>query len=124
MGGVALLFLGLAPFDIGSYSINEQLVSGPEFLRRIGILWGVMAITSLAIAYALWKEEAWGRVAILFWWLVITVTLVVSAHQDGQSPIGGVFTGLAGSGIAAWYLYARPGVRAYFRTLESKPEHV
>jgi hypothetical protein len=118
-GSLSILFLALAPFDLGSYSINETAVSGPEFLRRIGILWTAMSLSCLAIAYALWKDLEWSREAIMFFWLVTTVTLVVSAKQDGQSVIGSLFTGGFCATLAAWYLYGRDRVSAYYRGLRA-----
>jgi hypothetical protein len=122
VGTLSLLFLLLAPFDIGTYSINEEAVSGPEFLRRIGILWATSGVTMIGIAYALWKELSWSRPVMMFWWLVTAVMLGVAAIQDGQAVLSSVLSVGAGAAVAAWYLYGRHNVVAYYRSLEAS-EH-
>ena len=120
-GMLCLVFMLLAPFDIGTYSINGEAVSGPEFLRRIGVLWAANGVTMLLIGYAIWKELPWSRPVMMFWWLILTVILVVSSLQDGTSPLGSLFMGGLCAAVAAWYLYGRDNVVGYYNSLVAQP---
>jgi hypothetical protein len=120
MGGVMLLALGLAPFDLVSYSINSQPVSGPEFLQRAGVLWSALGIVNLMIAYGLWNERDWTRIAIMFWWLSAAILSVVMAVQAGLSASSSIIQSLIGAAVAAWYLFVRPNVNEYYRFLRRR----
>jgi hypothetical protein len=63
--GIFFLLLISAPFDVGSYSINGEPVSGPEFLRRAGWLFGVVAVVLGAIGIGLLLERPWSRQLML-----------------------------------------------------------
>ena len=117
MGSVMTLTICFAPFDMGSYSINSEPVSGPEFLRRIGILWAALGLIDLAIAIGLYQERPWTRILMMWWWLLFLATGMVLDIQDGQSPVQVIAMTLVGVAIAAGYLFAKQNVVDYFRYL-------
>src|SRR4051794_9374788 len=57
-GALFLLLLLLAPFDLATYSISGEQVSGAEFLRRAGLAFGLLAGVQLAIGIGLLRERA------------------------------------------------------------------
>jgi hypothetical protein len=119
-GLIAPLGLGLAPFDIGSFEINGEAVSGPEFLRRAGLLFGLVALMSAVVAYGLLRQRAWTRPALLSaWGAILLAGIFIAAQQEtprGDLPIQTV-TAVAAFALAAWYLYRKANVVSYFAAL-------
>jgi hypothetical protein len=116
-GSVFALLLVLAPFDLGSYSIGEKAVSGPEFLRRVGFLWGALTLTILAIGYGLWAERWWSRWLMVGYWIILAAGgLVIDEHAGGgsASAMTALVFCLAPS---AWYLFGKENLARYFREL-------
>ena len=121
-GGIFLVLLLLAPWDIGSYSINNEPVSGPEFLRRGGVAWGVVTIDLLATAYALWTEQWWSRWTMLAYWVIVAVT-TWTLRENTMDGVAGVLSFLVfGCGPAVWYLFAKENVVRYFEMLERRAD--
>lgn len=112
--GIILLLLISAPFDVGSYSINGQPVSGPEFLRRAGWLFGVVAVVLGAIGIGLLIERPWSRQLMLAYWLLIPLALLLDDDVTAEELFAMSFFTALGAGIAWWYLYRKTNVRAYF----------
>jgi len=110
----------LAPFNAANFTINGESVSGSEFLARAGLLFLVLAISSGATAYAIWREYAWSRWAIVAFW----VAQVAGALGFGWA--GGGFGGAVGTVasmltvlvLVGWYLFGKENVVEYYRTLE------
>lgn len=122
VGSIFALLLALAPFDLASYSIGEEAVSGPEFLRRVGFLWGALTITILAISYALWTERWWSRWLMAGYWVLAAAGMLVIDEGAGGG-IGGALTMLFFGLIpAAWYLFGKENVVRYFRELERRAD--
>lgn len=118
MGGICLLFLVLAPFNLASYSISGQAVSGREFLvDGGGYAFGLIGGWVAAIAVGLWRERAWTRPLMLAYWPVSgALTVALEWHEaDFVTTIVSMllFTGVAFA-TAAWYLYDKENVVAYF----------
>ncbi len=108
------LVLILAPFDLGNYSINDQAVPGPVFLREAGLSFALVAGVLGAIAVGLWRERAWPRPLMIGYWLLLPIG---SLTLDGWTPgslITAIGTAVVCAGVAALYLYGRPNVVAYF----------
>lgn len=122
MGGIFLLFLLLAPWDIGTYSIGEEVVSGPEFLRRAGVAWGVIAISLLVTAYALWTDRWWSRWMMMIYWVLVTAAAVSLNPDRMEGVISGVIFLACCGAPAAWYLFAKENVVAYYRMLEREAD--
>jgi hypothetical protein len=124
IGAMMLLFLALAPFDVGSYSISGEVVSGPEFLRTAGILFAVHTANLLAVGIGLWQERSWTRPLMIGYWLTVLVA-------DVAWIVGGTLTAIEGvgfaveiaisMGLAAWYLYRKANVVAYYDALRRSP---
>lgn len=121
MAAIWLLFLPLAALDVGSYSIDDRVVSGPYFLTHaypvllpfIGLL--------LALAYGYWTERLWARkLPIVFWLLVdaILVWQILSGEVVGAEAIEFVVWALLYVAFAVWYCYFKASVATYYRALE------
>jgi hypothetical protein len=116
VGSVFLLMLPFAVFDMGTFTIGADAVSGPEFLRRAGWMFALIGGLLLGIGVGLWRERSWVRPLMVGYWLAFVLIAVVSPDDDGQSVALSVVMGLAAAGVAAWYVYAKTNVRAYFET--------
>jgi hypothetical protein len=109
--GVVLL---LAPFDAGTFTVDGQVVSGPEFLRRAGVLFATVALLMAAIALGLWRNRPWVRpIMVGYWVLAAAMPLALGGETRSELWPTSVLL-LAAAGIAAWYLYGKENVRAYF----------
>jgi uncharacterized membrane protein YtjA (UPF0391 family) len=119
-GGMFLLLVILAPFNAATYRIEDDLVSGWEFLQRAGLYYVAVGGSAVAAAYAIWRERSWSRWAIGFFWL---------AQLGGAIGFGWANSGMAGAvaGIASllivlllvgWYLFDKDNVVEYYKSLE------
>lgn len=117
-GGLFLLLLALAPFNAASYSVDGQPLSGPEFLRAGGGYgFGLIGIWLTIIAVGLWRERAWARPFMLAYWPISFALMVALSWRDPNFVTSVVSTGLfaiGGFAGAAWYLYDKENVVAYF----------
>jgi hypothetical protein len=118
--GAAVFALGfggmllLAPFDAGTFTVNGEQVSGPEFLRRAGLLFGGIAVLMAAIAVGLWQNRPWARPLMVgYWLLAAAMPLVLPAETRSEMWASSIFM-IVAAAIAAWYLYGKENVRAYF----------
>ena len=120
-GGVAILFLALAPFDIGSYSIGDEVVSGPEFLRRAGIAFAAVSGLCLGIGYGLWKERTWARPLMVAYWAIVSAASITAGPNASMAwaLLTTGFFAVITMGLAAWYLYGNSAVVAYYEALQS-----
>ena len=118
-GAVFLLLLLLAPFDLASYSIEGEPVSGLEFLRRGGIAFALIGGTLLAIGVGLLRDRAWARPLMMFYWLASGVSLLSVSGFEVASALAGVLTSAIPAAVAWWYLYAKEDVVAYFEARQS-----
>jgi hypothetical protein len=122
VGGLALLFVIFSPLNMGHYSINGRVVTGPEFFRRFGVFLAVAAATCLPIGYALLRELPWSRHLMAFFWAGTILATFFSGLGSNAAflscTVGMMVLEFA---IAAWYLYRKRNVVAYFRALERVP---
>lgn len=114
VGGLFVAFLILAPFNVGSYTINGQPVSGPEFLRQAGVSFALVGLVLLGIAIGIWREQSWARPLMLSYWIAVPLAAIAGIGWDWTDLVGVVVTSALSAAIAAWYLYGRANVRAYF----------
>jgi hypothetical protein len=124
-GCIAMLLLVLAPFDLGSYSISGEPVSGPEFFRRAGLLFGGTGLIMLAIGLGLWLEREWTRPLMVGYWgamAVAGVAGVVAGSFTAGEAVGLIVESLLALALAGWYLYRKANVVAYYRRLERASE--
>lgn len=122
MGGIMTLLLFLAPFDIGTYNVNDESASGPEFLRRVGVGWALMSFTLLAVGYALWTEKWWGRWAMVGYWAALGAMVFALEREDPAQMFSGVVSMLIAVGIAGWYLFGKENVVRYYKELERRAD--
>jgi len=114
---IFLVLLVAAPFNAGTYTINDESVSGPEFLRRVGWLFGLYGVLLGAIGVGLLRDAPWARPLMVAYWVVIALSLLLVQPFTADS-VWGMVTMLVFAGIAWWYLYQKPNVRAYFESRE------
>jgi hypothetical protein len=117
-----VLAVGILPFavlDMGSYTVNGESVSGPEFVRRVGLGWGTVGVLCLAIASAVYRNRPWSRHLMLAYWPVIG--LFFAALGFSSSGTTGIMTAAAFASVgllgAYLYLYRKRNVTAYFAAL-------
>lgn len=119
MAGIVLLLLVLAPFNLASYSIDGQVVTGLEFLRDGGLSFALIGGWFAAIAIGLWRERAWARPVMLAYWPISAALVVALSWHDAHLLSTVVSTGLftlIAFPTAAWYLYDKENVVAYFKS--------
>ena len=120
-GPVVCLFMVLAPFNIGTYSIDNEQIRGPEFLRRAGVGFGSMGLICILISYALWRERSWARPLMLLFWGVAYSMTIVSEVKGPPGQLGiTIFFAAALLAVAAWYLYGKKSVKAYYGALNQQ----
>jgi hypothetical protein len=117
-GAIFVVLLIAAPFNAGSYSINDEPVTGPEFLRRVGLMLGVMGILLASIGVGLLRDKPWSRPLMIIYWLAVGVSVAFTGGTSAGDIFAGVLTPLVAAGIAYWYLYVKPNVRAYYESRE------
>ena len=118
---VWLLFLPLAALDVGSYSIDDQAVSGPYFLIHADL--ELLPFIGLlhAHAYGYWTERLWARPLPIVFWLLVDAALfgqILSGEVEGADAIGVVVWALLYVACAVWYCFFKPSVAKYYRALE------
>jgi hypothetical protein len=118
--GLFLLVVILALFNAGSYTVDGEPVSGMEFLRSGGLIFGLGAALCLAAAYGIWQERPWSRwVMAVFWVVQLAGTIGVGWADGGLSgAAGGVAALLLPMVLAGWYLFDKENVVEYYRALE------
>lgn len=104
-GLIGLLFLILAPLDIGSFEIGTESMTGPEFIRRPEICgWIGGALPAAAAAFGVLTRRAWARPLLLLPFpLLGTVWLLTPAFSALQSL--GAFA--LGAGVWRYAYYAK-----------------
>ena len=117
-GAIFAVLLIAAPFNAGSYSIDGEAVTGPEFLRRVGLMMGVIGILLASIGIGLLRDKPWSRPLMIIYWLAVGVSMAFTGGTSAGDMFTGVLTSLVAAGIAYWYLYVKPNVRAYFESRE------
>jgi len=120
-GAVVCLFMLLAPFNIGTYSINDGQLSGPEFLRRVGVGFGAIGLICILISFALWRERSWARPMMLLFWVVLNAMTIGLELNGPQEQLGFmIFFVIVQLAFASWYLYGKKSVQAYYRVLNQQ----
>ncbi|HEU5211118.1 MAG TPA: hypothetical protein VFU06_17100 [Longimicrobiales bacterium] len=118
-GFVVILTFIFAPLNIGSYSINNTPVTGPEFLRQVGWLFGAVGVVCIAVSYGLFKERIWTRPLMLSYWTLLGAYLLGDAigRNSSEDLIGALLFTCVTLGSASAYLYLRKSVTDYYRTI-------
>ena len=113
-GAIFVFVVMLAPFDLGKFTINDEAMSGPEFLRHGGWLMGLLGGVLVGIGVGLLRRRAWARELMMLYWVASIGFAVFASTGDIGSMVGSVITMLGALAIAGWYLYRKENVRAYF----------
>ena len=118
--GFFLLLVILAPFNAATYTVNGEAVTGMEFLRSGGLLFGLASAAALAAAYAIWRERSWSRWAMVgFWATQLAGSMGVGWANAGLSGAASAVASLLFAVILAWwYLFEKENVVEYYRALE------
>jgi len=116
---MTILTFIFAPLNIGSYSINNIPVTGPQFLRQAGWLFGAAGVVCIAVSYGLFKERIWTRPLMLSYWTLLGAHLLGDAfgRKSTEDVIGALLFTCVTLGSASAYLYLRKSVRDYYRTI-------
>jgi hypothetical protein len=116
LGAVFLFLLMLAPFNIGTFTIDKVPVTGPEFLRRGGVVFFAVCALLIAIGITLGANYRVSRHLMIAFWLVLgIVSIVPSFREAGDLDC----TWLFALAIAVWYLYFKSNVVAYYKGIAS-----
>jgi hypothetical protein len=127
IGFVGLLIIPLAALNIGSYSIDDQRVSGPQFLLHgYSKAFPFLALI-LAIAYGYRTERTWARTLPIFFWLAVDCVLawqLFVGEVAENDVIGlGCFAVLYVA-VALWYCWFKRSVELYYRALAESNSRV
>ena len=102
----------------GEISAAGEPIPRDQFFARGGG-WLVAAIAIwAAVSVGLWMHRTWARPLALVFWLLLGGAMA-SASPDTSSAYGYIGFACACLVLAALYLYAVPGVRAYYESLDS-----
>jgi hypothetical protein len=121
-----ILLLVVALCGVGTYSVKGKAVSAREFLSAAAPLFLGLALVTFAIAFAIATERRWGRPLLM---LALMLPVVGDLWWGTANPswfevdffgLGKVSLSAVGFLLlAAWYLYAKPNVRDYYRALKN-----
>ena len=116
----AVLLVGFALAGKTPYIIDGREVSREDWLQLAVPLFAVTIVLMAVIAYALLRERAWSRHAVMLHWGAVggygllllflgAVERALAARVVAEAAVAGVFS--------AWYFYRKRNVVAYFRSL-------
>jgi hypothetical protein len=122
VGTLAYLGLTIGSLFSEAFTFNGQSVGRDEFWRHMWpffVAYPVLLAAFGTVAFALWKERLWSREAIMAWWALAAVAeIIVLIVTPEKVPVGTILMSLiwlAGCwGVAAWYLYGKANVQAYY----------
>ena len=122
MAAMFLLFVPLSAFDIGSYSINERVVTGPYFLTHVYPIIAPHLGLLVAIAYGIWTERTWVRPLAMVFWVAVDLILVyavlVGLVPEAETVVYALWA-VVYIAVVWWYFYRKATVIAYYRALAS-----
>ena len=108
-GGLATLNALIASFKVLVWD------SGPGSGQRVGelLVEGALGLAALSVAYAIWKERAWGRPAL------VTFVLLAAVVQGwlGSSIVASLAGSVLTFAFVSWYLFLWPNAADYYRRL-------
>ncbi len=121
VAGAWLLFVPFAALDLGTYSIDDQQVTGQYFLVHVYPILAPFIVLLLAIAYGYWTERRWARPLPLMFWFAVDLVLLYQVVA-GFVTIGEAVTYAVWAVVylvaAWWYCYQKEAVVRYYQALE------
>jgi hypothetical protein len=121
--GASLLVLLLLAVGEGPLALSGRAVAREEALARILPILAPMALAAAGAALALALEKHWARSAILLPFALAAVTPAFTGVATSTAELAtGALVMLPVVLALVWYLYFRPGVAHYFRTLRARDE--
>jgi|GEM_PF-3575903 len=125
--GFMLVFVGgqamLASLVSFLKLIASGVLPGSSLKIREALVGGAMGFAALSVAYAIWKEKAWGRQALIA--LILLGNLIYEWIPALEGAVRSVVQPLTLTSLAftCWYLYVWPNTTDYYRCLrDSKRE--
>jgi len=133
-----LALVGVVSFLVGGLETLDSLVSflkmiagggllGSSLQLREALLGGASGLTALSVAYAIWKERAWGRLALIAFVLLSYVIQGWLESAEVISLVGSMrsvlqLSTLTTLAFTCWYLYVWPNTTDYYRRLRDARE--
>lgn len=127
IGSVGLLVIPFAALNIGTYSIDDQRVSGPHFLLHGYLEWLPFLALTIAIAYGYRTERKWARTLPIFFWLAVDCDLawqVFAGDVAGNDVVAYGFFAVFYVSVALWYCWFKRSVELYYRALSDANSRV
>lgn len=107
-------------FGATSFTWNEEPVTREVFLRNAAP-WFLPAIVYFGTtAWAVWRERAWARELMIFVWIVALGVAAFTPGVESSTRVANAIWNALCLGVAAWYLYGKANVVAYYALLERR----
>ena len=123
---VLTLMVPIMVFGNGPFTSNGVEVDKATFLRDAAPTFLIMPLFLAlygAVAYGLWKERPWTRTVMAGCWVALVVASILATFlvpsEDSDAVIS-VTSMVLMTGFAAWYLYGKGSVIAYYRAIEEQ----
>ena len=133
-----LALLGFLLFLMGGLGAFDSLVSFVKMFAggahpdsglqiREVLLGGMSGLAALSVAYAIWKERAWGRHALIAFIILVYLIQGWLKSAEAISPGRALRSVLLPSTLTTlafmcWYLYVWPNTTDYYRRLRDARE--
>ena len=114
--GIPIILACLIP--LGSYGVNDRIVSYGEFWRSGGGLIGIAGGALIAaLGVGIFKRRRWAKYLIAVVVLtqdVLALATVIGAQKD--DIVGGLISLAFINGVTLWYLFFKKSVKSYFES--------
>lgn len=114
IASLCLLMVACAIVDVGEYSFNNELVTGPQFLVIAGLPLTAVGLTTFGIAYALFRNLWWSRRLIVITVIANSLIGMLASVIASVSVLPNVTVTLVVGGPLLAYLFYNPKVAAYY----------
>jgi hypothetical protein len=129
-GAMCLIGLLLAVLNFGDFSVADEKVSGPVFLRQAGLILAIGGLLSVGAAASIAAQRPWSRYVMLFFWVCGAVSAFAQAWAEASTvsvaaaPLAAIavtIPAILPIPVAWWYLFRKKNVVAYYRSLQLAP---
>ena len=76
-----------------------------------------IGVLLLVIGVGVWREREWVRPLMVAYWASHALVGLMEIHVDVMNVISAFVGAGVGAAAAAWYLYRKPNVSAYYASL-------